>query len=160
MRITVAAVGRLKRAPEEALSRDYAERIGKLGRQVGVTGINIIEVPESGAQSAVQRKAEEARALQAKWSGKPVIVTLDEHGQSLTSVAFSKFISSHLQAGTQEMGFLIGGPDGLDASLIESAHKSICLGAMTWPHRLVRVMLTEQIYRAVTILANHPYHRA
>ncbi|MGI9482852.1 MAG: 23S rRNA (pseudouridine(1915)-N(3))-methyltransferase RlmH [Hyphomicrobiales bacterium] len=160
MRIKIVAVGRLKRAPEAELSRDYAGRIAKLGRQVGITGIDIVEVPESGAQSADRRKSDEASAIYAKFTGKPFVVALDEHGKSLSSVAFSKVLSSQLNAGTQEMCFVIGGPDGLDASLIQTAHKTIQLGAMTWPHRLVRVMLTEQIYRAVTILTNHPYHRA
>ena len=160
MRITITAVGRLKRAPEEELSRDYLGRISKLGRQVGITGVEVKEVPESAAGSAAQRKVDEARAIQAKQPERSVIIALDERGKAMNSSEFSKLIRGCLEDGTSDLSFVIGGPDGLDPALINDARQQVCFGAMTWQHRLVRVMLAEQIYRAVTILANHPYHRA
>ena len=87
-------------------------------------------------------------------------VALDEHGRQLDSLGFARQLGRWREAGAIELGFLIGGPDGLAASVLEQAAAVIALGAMTWPHRLVRVMLAEQLYRAETILAGHPYHRA
>ena len=78
----------------------------------------------------------------------------------MTSEAFSRLLQRHLDQGTQDLAFLIGGPDGHSAATRKNAGQLISLGEMTWPHRLVRVMLLEQIYRAVTIMVNHPYHRS
>ncbi len=159
MRITVCAVGRLKRAPEAELCSDYLARTLKLGRQVGITHADSVEVSEAQAPQADARKSQEADALRAKLSPDSMIICLDEHGESVDSKQFSKIIKNAADNGTRELAFLIGGPDGLSPDLISSASKSLCLGRMTWPHRLARVMLLEQIYRAVTLMVNHPYHR-
>jgi 23S rRNA (pseudouridine1915-N3)-methyltransferase len=84
---------------------------------------------------------------------------LDERGKALSSAQFADFLKGHAERGTGDLAFLIGGPDGHAQSAREQAQLVLSLGTMTWPHRLVRVMLAEQIYRAVTILVNHPYHR-
>lgn len=86
-------------------------------------------------------------------------VVLDERGRTLASEAFAELLRRHLDDGTGDMAFLIGGPDGHAPDIRENAGLLLSFGAMTWPHRLVRVMLFEQIYRAVTIIAGHPYHR-
>jgi 23S rRNA (pseudouridine1915-N3)-methyltransferase len=160
MRIAITAVGRLKRAPEEELSRDYLGRISKLGRQIGITDVVVKEIPESTAGSAAQRKTDEARSILSKQSDRAIIIALDEHGPSMDSIAFSRLIKTCLEDGTADLTFVIGGPDGLEPALLKNARQRVCFGKLTWPHRLVRVMLAEQIYRAVTILVNHPYHRA
>ncbi len=159
MRITVCAVGRLKRAPEAELCSDYLRRAEKLGRQVGISKAEIIEVPEAQDAQPEARKAQEATALQANLSPGAMIICLDEHGQNTDSKEFSKIIKQAADNGTSELAFLIGGPDGLSPDLLSTAKRSLCFGRMTWPHRLARVMLLEQIYRAVTLMVNHPYHR-
>ncbi|MCP5081324.1 MAG: 23S rRNA (pseudouridine(1915)-N(3))-methyltransferase RlmH [Alphaproteobacteria bacterium] len=159
MRITVCAVGRLKRAPEAELCSDYLARAEKLGRQVGLSKAEIIEVPESQSAQAEARKTQEAGALEAKLSPGAMVICLDEHGQHVDSKEFSKIIKNAADSGTAELAFLLGGPDGLSQHLVSSATRTLCFGRMTWPHRLARVMLLEQIYRAVTLMVNHPYHR-
>ncbi len=159
MRITLGAVGRLKRAPEKDLCDDYLKRTGKLGRQVGITALNVLEVPESQAGDAAARKSQEAAVLLSKLPSGMVLIGMDERGDALDSPGFSRLIQKQADNGTAELGFVIGGPDGLAPQLLEVATTTLCFGRMTWPHRLVRVMLAEQIYRAVTLMVNHPYHR-
>jgi 23S rRNA (pseudouridine1915-N3)-methyltransferase len=84
---------------------------------------------------------------------------LDERGKVLSSAGFADLLKRHLDGGTSDLAFLIGGPDGHAQSIRDSAGLLLSFGAMTWPHRLARVMLAEQIYRAVMILRDHPYHR-
>ena len=159
MRITLAAVGRLKRAPEKDLCDDYVKRIGKLGRQAGITAINVVEIPESQSADAATRKSQEADALLSKLPSGLMLIGLDERGDALDSTDFSRLLQKQADNGTAELGFVIGGPDGLSPQLLSAATTTLCFGRMTWPHRLVRVMLTEQIYRAVTLMVHHPYHR-
>ncbi len=159
MRITIAAVGRLKRAPEKDLCDDYLKRASKLGRQAGISALTILEVPESQQAGASGRKRQEAENLQGKLPAAAKVICLDEHGKAMDTTQFSKLIQSHSDGGTQDLAFVIGGPDGLEPEFLASATTTLSFGRMTWPHRLVRVMLTEQIYRAVTLMVNHPYHR-
>jgi 23S rRNA (pseudouridine1915-N3)-methyltransferase len=85
-------------------------------------------------------------------------VLLDPRGETLDSNAFAKRLSSWNDAG-RDAAFVIGGPDGLAPMLSDQATLHLAFGAQTWPHQLVRIMLLEQIYRGVTILSGHPYHR-
>jgi len=160
MRITIAAIGRMKAGPERALVDEYVARVRALGRQAGVTAIEMRDYPESSAATAGLRRTDEAARLLAVLSPETFLIALDERGKSLPSKAFAEHLGRIVSAGRSEAAFLIGGPDGLDAALTERARLVLALGPMTWPHRLARVMLAEQIYRAVTILVNHPYHRA
>ena len=102
---------------------------------------------------------EEAESLASALPPKAFTVVLDERGKPIGSAGFADLLRRHLERGTADLAFLIGGPDGHAPSTREAAGLVLSLGPMTWPHRLVRVMLAEQIYRAVTILVNHPYHR-
>jgi 23S rRNA (pseudouridine1915-N3)-methyltransferase len=160
MRLQVLAIGRLKAGSEKTLSLDYQTRLEGLGRKAGITKLTVTDFAESQSQTASQRQDEEAKILAAALSPKAFTLGLDERGKSMTSEAFSKLLQRHLDQGTQDLAFLIGGPDGHSAATRKSAGQLISLGEMTWPHRLVRVMLLEQIYRAVTIMVNHPYHRS
>ena len=159
MRITIAAVGRLKRAPERDLCDDYLDRASRLGRQAGVNALAILEVPESRLPDAPARKQQEAEQLSARLPDGAKLVCLDERGDVLDSEQFSKLIRSQADDGTPDLVFVVGGPDGLDPDFLKRATNTLSFGRMTWPHRLVRVMLAEQIYRAVTLMVNHPYHR-
>lgn len=160
MRIHIGAVGRLKKSPEHVLASEYIDRIAKTGKTAGITGIGVKEYPESQAATADLRKNNEAERLLAGCPPQSILIVLDEHGEAFSSKKLASQIGRLRDGGAQDLAFLIGGPDGHGASLLETATIKISLGAMTWPHRLVRIMLAEQIYRAVTILLNHPYHRS
>ena len=160
MRVSVIAVGRLKQGPEKAIAGEYQMRAEGLGRKCGITRIAVTEFSESQAASPAARMAEEARLLTAARPARGFSVALDERGKALASEAFANLLSQHLDSGTPEMSFLIGGPDGHAPETRDNAGLLMSFGPMTWPHRLVRVMLFEQFYRALTIITGHPYHRA
>ncbi len=153
-------MGRLKAGPEKLLAGEYLTRARGLGRKAGVSKFTVADTAESQGQTAARRMDEEARLLAAALASKTFTIVLDERGPSLTSPAFADLLRRHLDGGTAELAFLIGGPDGHAPATREKAGLLLSLGPMTWPHRLVRVMLLEQIYRALTIMANHPYHRS
>jgi 23S rRNA (pseudouridine1915-N3)-methyltransferase len=160
MKLGIAAIGLLKSGSEKDLAADYEQRIQGAGRTAGLTGFSMQDWAESRGATADLRKTEEAKRL---WSAVPadaVAIALDERGKAMSSQEFAKFIEQQAQSGTRHLFFLIGGPDGHSPETREKAHKTLSFGPMTFPHRLLRVMLLEQIYRAVTILVNHPYHRA
>jgi 23S rRNA (pseudouridine1915-N3)-methyltransferase len=159
MRLTVAAVGRLKAGPERELAGRYLERAGKLGRGIGLHPIEVIEIEESRARRPEERIAQEGAALTALTSGDHVSVALDARGHSLTSEDFAGRLARWRDAGRGAAYFLIGGADGLTRNL-RPPDLTLAFGSATWPHQLVRIMLLEQLYRAATILTGHPYHRA
>ena len=159
MRIHVGAVGRLKAEPERALAEAHLERARALGRTAGIGPLNIAEIAESRAATAGLRLAEEAARLSAGVPGEAVTVALDAGGRDLTSEEFARLIGRWRDGGTGVLAFFIGGPDGLSPEIKATAGYRLAFGCMTWPHRLARIMLLEQIYRSVTILVNHPYHR-
>ncbi len=157
MRIVVAAVGRLKRGAERDLAERYRERAAKAGRGLGIRAVEVIEIAESRARDAQRRMLEESIALASIISDRAVVVLLDPRGENLDSPALTARLRGWNDGGRDAV-FVIGGPDGLAPSLAEKAMR-LAFGTATWPHQLVRVMLLEQIYRSVTILAGHPYHR-
>lgn len=159
MLITVAAVGRLKAGPERELFDRYRTRAAAAGKQVGLT-FAFRELPESRAASAAKRMTEEAEALLSQIPPAGVLVALDEKGASLNSDALAQTIARWRDRGTNEATFAIGGPDGHGSPLLGHADLRLAFGAMTWPHQIVRILLVEQLYRTVTILSGHPYHRA
>jgi 23S rRNA (pseudouridine1915-N3)-methyltransferase len=160
MRLTVAAVGRLKHGPERELAERYRKRAEQLSRRIGWRDIEIVEVRESRAQEVGKRMIEESIAIANVIPDKAAVVILDERGESLDSAALAAQLAKWRDAGRPAAVFVIGGDDGLAPSLRERAVLRLAFGAATWPHQLVRTMLLEQLYRAITILAGHPYHRA
>jgi 23S rRNA (pseudouridine1915-N3)-methyltransferase len=160
MRLVVISVGRLKQGPERELAERYRERFDDIGRKLGFRGLEIHEIPESRARDAATRIVEEATAISALIPEKSVLVALDERGDSIDSAAFARHLGRWRDESAANTFFLIGGADGLSPDLRRKAKLSVAFGAATWPHQMVRVMLLEQIYRAATILAGHPYHRA
>jgi 23S rRNA (pseudouridine1915-N3)-methyltransferase len=160
MRLVVIAIGRLKQGPERELAERYRERFDDIGRKLGFRGLEIHEIPESRARDAATRIAEEAAAISAASPEKSVLVALDERGDSIDSAAFARHLGNWRDQSIANTIFVIGGADGLSPDLRRKAKLSIAFGSATWPHQLVRVMLLEQVYRAATILAGHPYHRA
>ena len=154
MRICVAAVGRLRKGPEAALVDDYLGRFAKAGRSLGLPAIELAEVEDKRGGGM----AAEAELLARALPDGAAVVALDERGEQPTSPDIAARIGSLRDQG-RDICFVIGGADGLDPSLRARADWQISLGRMVWPHMLVRVMLTEQLYRAASILAGLPYHR-
>ena len=159
MRIMVIAVGRLKQGPERELADRYATRFDDAGRKLGFRGLEVRELPESRARDTATRIAEEAAAIAALMPEKSVLVALDERGESIDSSAFARHLGRWRDESIANAIFVIGGADGLSPELQRKAKLRLAFGKATWPHQLVRVLLLEQIYRAATILAGHPYHR-
>jgi 23S rRNA (pseudouridine1915-N3)-methyltransferase len=156
MRVHVVAVGRLRQGPERALVDDYLARFDKTGRALGLGPAAIIEVEDKKGGGMVA----EATLLQKAVPKGALTCVMDERGREMASPDFANQLGTWRDQGTSDIAFLIGGADGLDPSLRASADFALSFGAMVWPHMLVRVMLAEQLYRAASILAGAPYHRA
>lgn len=156
----IAAVGRLKAGPERELAARYIERAGQTGRGVGLDAPETIELDESRARRPDDRKRDEAAALTAALDRRYAVFALDEGGRTISSEAFAADLGRRRDDGAAGVAFVIGGADGLSPDVLAAADARIAFGAMTWPHQIVRVLLAEQLYRAATILAGHPYHRS
>ena len=160
MRIVVAAIGRLKQGPERELAERYRKRAADAGRRAGLNAVDIVEIKESRAGDTARRMLEESIAVANLIPERAITVILDARGESLSSEAFAGRLHEWRQQDNPAVVFIIGAADGLAPSLKEKASLAIAFGAATWPHQLIRIMLLEQLYRAVTILTGHPYHRA
>ncbi|MBY0257183.1 23S rRNA (pseudouridine(1915)-N(3))-methyltransferase RlmH [Methylobacterium sp.] len=160
MRLLVAAVGRLKPGPERDLAARYRERAAQVGRGLGFTACDIAEIPESRARRAPDRASEEGAAILAQVATGAVLAVYDERGRSdLASETIAARVGDWRDAGRAALVLAIGGADGLDPAVRARAELSLSFGAATLPHGLVRVLALEQVYRTLTILAGHPYHR-
>jgi len=160
MRVVIAAVGRLKSGPERDLAERYLKRTAQVGRSLGLTSFDIIEIRESRADNAARRMLEESIAIANVVPERAASAVLDERGESLTSAAFAGRLQGWRAEDRPAAVFIIGGADGLAPTLREKNRLTLAFGTATWPHQLVRILLLEQIYRAVTLLTGHPYHRA
>lgn len=159
MRILIAAVGRMKAGAERELVERYLDRAGKLGRTLGISRVDVVEIPEARGARAADRMAEEAAALDALLPERCIRVVLDERGRTISSADFSARLARWRDEGAPALAFLIGGADGHGSRIRDAADLMLSFGAMTWPHQIVRVLAAEQIYRALTVIAGHPYHR-
>lgn len=160
MRILVAAVGRLKDEGESELFARYVKRLQPFARSHAIGPVELVELPESRAATSPLRQADESSRLLKAAAKCDVIVALDEIGASLTSEKFAAWLAQQRDGGAGTIGFVLGGADGHGAAVTSAAKLKLSLGAMTLPHGLARVILAEQLYRAATILAGHPYHRS
>jgi 23S rRNA (pseudouridine1915-N3)-methyltransferase len=156
MRVQICAVGRLRAGPERTLIDDYLSRFEKSGRALGLGPTTITEV-EDKKRSGI---AGEAALLERNIAKGARICALDERGKLITSPEFADMLAQWRDQGASDATFLIGGADGLDPALSNRADMRLSFGKMVWPHMLARVMLAEQLYRAASILARSPYHRA
>ena len=148
MRLAVIAVGRMRGDPAAALFERYRKRLR--------APLTLTEVEAPTGPARARREGE--RLLAAAPAG-AVLAVLDEGGEMLSSKDFARQISHWRDSGRRDCAFLIGGAEGHGGTVLEKADCRLSLGCMTWPHLLVRAMLAEQLYRAETILADHPYHR-
>jgi 23S rRNA (pseudouridine1915-N3)-methyltransferase len=151
VKIAIVAVGKARRDEAAALYEHYATRVRAT--------LDVRELSDARGRTAAERMAREGDAILAALPKAAAVVALDPRGKAMTSESFAAFIGKTAESG-RALAFVIGGADGLDESVRTRADLLLSLGTMTWPHLMVRAMLAEQIYRAETILAGHPYHRA
>lgn len=160
MRLQIAAIGAKPGASESTLITDYVKRANTIGRNIGFSGpdISALEAPRS--LSGAKRQEREGALLLGVAPPNANLVALDERGQNLSSEKLAAIIANWRDDGVGHTTFAIGGADGHDQSVLDRAAIRLSFGALTWPHMLVRVMLAEQLYRVMTILSGHPYHRS
>ncbi len=152
MHIKIICIGKDRR-------EEFASVIQRYRKQLP-WGLEVIEKqPRKPNAPTEQRMLEEAELMLAAAQGSNIRVALDEHGKVMTSMQFAKQVGQWRDQGQGNIAFFIGGADGLHESLLKSCQMKLAFGQMTWPHQMVRVMLTEQLYRAYTLLSGHPYHR-
>jgi len=159
MRLIIAAVGRLKDGGERDLLDRYCERIDTAGRALGLGPLKLVEIPEARFADAAKRRADEAARLLKAAAQADACIVLDARGKDLSSEGFAAWVRDRRDAGTKTLALLIGGPDGHGDDALSAANLTLSLGPMTLPHGLARIVLAEQLYRAATIIAGHPYHR-
>jgi len=156
MRVRICAVGRMRDGPERLLTSDYLDRFGKSGRGLGLGPVKLVEVEDKKGRGMPAEANLLARAIPEG----ALLCVLDERGTVMSSPDFATQLANWRDQGRQEVAFVIGGADGIDPALRQTADAALSFGKMVWPHMLVRVMLAEQLYRAASILAHTPYHRA
>lgn len=159
MRLTLIAIGKLKQGPERELAQRYHERFEETGRKLGFRGLLIHEIPESRARDAATRIAEEGATIAALIPDRAMLIAMDERGDNVDSPTLARTLGRWRDESVPDTIFMIGGADGLSPELRRRATMRLAFGAATWPHQIVRVLVLEQVYRAATILAGHPYHR-
>ena len=150
----------MKAGPERDLLQRYVKRLAGIAPSLGFSPVEWKELDEGRSKRMEERRAEEARAILAATPKGAWLTVLDERGAAFSSEQWAAEIGKARGISIPAYAVVIGGPDGIDPSLRAAARSVVCFGAMTCPHQLVRVMAGEQIYRALTILAGHPYHRA
>jgi len=155
LKVHICAVGRLRSGPERDLLDDYLTRFDRTGRALGLGPVSMHEVEDrkNGGMSS------EAPLLQGVIPKGAVICALDERGKLMSSPDFANMLGGWRDDGRGDVAFVIGGADGIDPALRAQADAKLSFGKMVWPHMLARVMLSEQLYRAASILAGAPYHR-
>ncbi len=155
MKVHLCVVGRLRAGPEKDLIQDYVARFDRSGRSLSLGPVNIIEVEDRKGGGMAAEGVLLARAVPEG----AALVVLDERGKLVSSPHFAERIADWRDTGRSDLAFVIGGADGVDPSLRAKADLVLSFGKMVWPHMLARAMLTEQLYRAASILAGSPYHR-
>jgi 23S rRNA (pseudouridine1915-N3)-methyltransferase len=160
VRLHIVAVGLGRGTQEAALAEQFIARAAQLGKRMGVSAVLCEEIALSKERERKKRTSDEAERLARRLPEGAHIILLDAKGKGMTSEDFAEMLGALRDAGTRDLAFVIGGPDGLAPLPGKRAGRSLAFGPQTWPHLLVRATLSEQIYRALTILAGHPYHRA
>lgn len=155
MRVEIRAVGRIKAGPERALMDQYLDRAGATGRGIGFGPVTEREFDPR----TLKDKPAETAAICSDLPAGALVIALDETGKALGSVEFARTLEQARDQGARDAVFLIGGADGHDRSALPPGCWMLSFGKATWPHKLVRIMLAEQIYRAASLLAGAPYHR-
>ncbi len=154
MQLRIIAFGQAKASPEQELYDDYAKLIMRHGRLCGISQFELLELKEKkGKNDDVLEHALASQNTRQK------LIFLDAAGTHMSSEGFSGFLQTHLDGNYETLSFVIGPADGFSAAQLQKADAILSLGSMTLPHLLARVLLAEQLWRALSILTNHPYHR-
>jgi 23S rRNA (pseudouridine1915-N3)-methyltransferase len=158
LKIALIAIGRLKSGPERELAERYLERARAAGKTAGLTGFTCVEIPESRARQAETRMREEGVLLLQKSEASRRIV-FDERFPSPTSAVFAETLRQWRDSGVSAATCILGGADGLSTDVRAATDWGVSFGRLSLPHQLARVLVAEQLYRALTQLIGHPYHR-
>jgi len=159
MRLLILAIGIARNTHEGTLAEDFCTRAANMGKGLGFPSVRVEEIAVSKHRDTDARIRDEGNRLAARIPEQAHVISLDAKGKGMTSDAFAEMLGAMRDAGARDLAFLVGGPDGLDPGPKVKPGRSLAFGPQIWPHLLVRAMLGEQIYRAMTILAGHPYHR-
>lgn len=154
MHITLISVGKLKKGPEKELVDDYVSRFNKSGPGIGLRSLKLIDLSSGGGLEA------EGKLILGAVPAGARVLRLDEHGPAWPSVKLAQQIGKWRDAGTSDLCILIGGAEGYSDAVRSAFPDTLALGPQTWPHRLVKAMITEQLYRSVSLMAGLPYHKA
>ena len=157
MLITIIYIGSSNNLLQDVV-RDYEKRIKNLGRSIGLKEIIYKEIKNSNKKNATEKKDEETIKLIGQKEKEAVNILLDIEGSKLNSVEFSECILDQADI-NQNINFFIGGSEGIDRKYFGDFDKIISFGDLTWPHKMFKMMLLEQIYRSITIINKHPYHK-
>ncbi|NTX05122.1 23S rRNA (pseudouridine(1915)-N(3))-methyltransferase RlmH [Myxococcus sp. CA051A] len=154
MKVRLLTIGKDRSGLYEPAVQEYARRLGHYTR------FELVELTEASGKKLKpgDAKAAEAEAILSKRKPQDWVIALDERGSLLDSVELSRYVGK-AQTGAKDLLFVIGGDEGLDSSVRDAANLTLSLSKMTLPHRLARVVLVEQLYRAFTILKGEPYHK-
>ena len=153
MKIKLVVVGKIKEQFYKDAIDEYMKRISPMAN------INIIEVKEVNTDDIIKNKKEEANNILEKVDNNDYVITLEILGSMMDSVELAKYIDNHYTFSASTLCFIIGGSDGLDESVIKRSDMHVSFSKFTFPHQLMRVILLEQLYRALTILNNKTYHK-
>jgi len=157
MQIKFLWVGKTRNPDLKNLCEGYLARSRRLAR------CEIVELPDGsrkrGSAPAPVRLAEEAAEIGRHIPSQGRLVVLDAEGREFGSEEFASWLQKERNRGTRELRFVLGGPDGIVPGLLRQADLRLSMGRMTWPHEIARVLLLEQVYRALSLLAGLPYHR-
>ena len=157
MLITIIYIGSSNNLFQDVV-RDYEKRIKNLGRSIGLKEIIYKEIKNSNKKNTTEKKDEETKKLIGQKEKEAVNILLDIEGSKLNSVEFSEYILDQANI-NQNINFFIGGSEGIDRKYFGDFDKIISFGDLTWPHKMFKMMLLEQIYRSITIINKHPYHK-
>lgn len=156
VKLTLLCIGKLSASWLQDGASDYS---GRIRHYLPLTVEELKEDKSGGKKADVQQiRHREGESLLQKIPASAFVVVLDERGKSTGSEDLSRFIGKHMLDGTQEVTFVIGGAYGLSDTVKQRANLTLSLSAMTMTHQMARLLLLEQIYRAMTILRNEPYH--
>ena len=157
MLITIIYIGSSNNLLQDIV-RDYEKRINNIGRNIGLKEIIYKEIKNSNKKNITEKKDEETKKLIEQKEKGALNILLDIEGSKLNSVEFSEYILTQADI-NQNINFFIGGSEGIDRKYFEDFDKIISFGDLTWPHKMFKMMLLEQIYRSISIINKHPYHK-
>ncbi|WP_282787674.1 23S rRNA (pseudouridine(1915)-N(3))-methyltransferase RlmH [Flavobacterium croceum] len=155
MNIKLLAIGKTDNKCLQELIDDYKKR---LSHYIKFDFEIIADIKNAKNLSELQQKEKEGELILSKIINTDFVILLDENGKSFSSIDFADFLQKKMNAGIKTLVFVIGGPYGFSKSVYEKAQGKISLSAMTFSHQMIRLFITEQIYRAFTIIKNEPYH--